>query len=252
MKNVYGLLRNLILNPFYDRVILKILWQNFKKRYFNINLETRDRQKEAEALIEKEEIIQGLIRTHGGLTFLEVGLGPFPNVERMRLISQNNITYTGCDFEEVCKTHEALLSANSLSGLKVRLVSNRVGTYAWTLFDLMKTGEQFDLIYIDGNHTFYIDLPAFMIADCLIKPGGSILIDDIDFTLISLLQDMISDFGTWNFYRLKYDFHQYETEQQGIPHIRKIVEDFLIPKLGYEMIELSENPFVELRLLKKP
>jgi SAM-dependent methyltransferase len=251
LKNVSGISRNLTINRSHNQVILKILWQNFKKHYSGIKPETRDRQKEAEALIEKEEIISRLIKEHKGLTFLEVGLGPFPNVERMRLISQNNLTYTGCDFEDVCKTHEKLLDAKDLAEAKIRLISNRVGTYAWSLFDLMKMGEQFDLIYIDGNHTFYIDLPAFVIVDYLLKPGGRILIDDIDFTMISLLQDMASDFDTWNFYRLKYDFNQYETEQQRIPHIRKIVEDFLIPKLGYKMIELSENTFVELRLLKK-
>lgn len=251
MKSVSDLFRNLIIDPFYNRFVLRILWKNFKSRYSSIKLETRDRQKEAEVLIEKEEIIQRLLRERHGLTFLEIGLGPRPNLERMRLISQNSIIYTGCDFEDVCKKHEKLLATQEFSAAKIRLLPNQVGTYSWTLFDLMKAGEQFDLIYIDGNHTFYIDLPAFMITNYLLKPGGCILIDDIDFTMTSLLQDMISSFGAWNFYRFKYDFDQYGNEQQGVPHIRKIVEDFMIPKLGYKMIELSENPLVELRLLKK-
>lgn len=251
MKSLADLLRTVLITLLYEGLVLRILWWSFRNRYSDVQPEMREREREAEALVEKEMIISHLLDEHRGSTFLEVGLGPTPNLERMQLISECQIAYTGCDFEDVCKAHKESLAAAGFATSSVRLVPNPVGTYSWSLFELMERGEQFDLIYVDGSHTFYVDLPAFAIADQLLRPGGSILIDDIDFTISLLLQDMISSFRTWRFYRRKYDFNEYDRHQQGIPHIRKIAEGFLIPRLGYKMLSLSNNPHVELRLLQK-
>ena len=254
MKNPIKVIKNrsIALENMARELRLKYYWKEFKKRYSNIQLDSRDRKKEAEALIEKEQIIRDLIAGNESKSFLEVGMGPYPNLERMRLVLEKNISYSGCDFEDVCKMQKEHLSAAKLWTPNIHLIPNKVGTYSWSLFEMMKKGDQFDLIYIDGHHTFYVDLPAFLIAHHLLKLGGCLLVDDIDWTITSLLQDMISSFASWKFYFHQYDFSQYDVEQQNTPHIRKIVEEMFIPKLGYQVIKLSKNPFVELRLLKKP
>src|SRR4029078_12111045 len=88
-----------------------------------------------------------------------------------------------CDFAAVCDHHRAEFQAAGVDLSKVRFLSNRVGTYAWPLTELVRTGEQFDVIYLDGHHTFYVDLPALLLADLLLKPGGFMLLDDIVWTL---------------------------------------------------------------------
>jgi predicted O-methyltransferase YrrM len=44
---------------------------------------------------------------------------------------------------------------------------------------LIEAGEKFDLIYIDGNHRFDDVLVDFYLADFLVPPGGTIVLDDM-------------------------------------------------------------------------
>ena len=189
-------------------------------------------------LDQKEENVRAILSSGEIKSFLEIGIGELPNIERLRLMLANNVRYTGCDFTSVCDDHKRVLELSGVYDTRsIRFRSNSVGSYSWTLFEFLQRGEKFDLIYLDGHHTFYVDLPAIILADYLLKCGGYFLVDDITWTLELMRKIMFRYFRLWYFYRTTYDFSQYETSQQRIPHIQMMVEEFLIKRLGYCRLE---------------
>jgi predicted O-methyltransferase YrrM len=64
-------------------------------------------------------------------------------------------------------------------------------SYTWFLHDKLREqlrdGERieplYDFIFLDGAHTWDVDALAFLLADRLLKPGGHILLDDLDWKL---------------------------------------------------------------------
>jgi predicted O-methyltransferase YrrM len=54
-------------------------------------------------------------------------------------------------------------------------------SYNWRLYNLItqEVAPEFDLIYLDGAHTWEADGFAFMLAERLLAPGGHIVFDDI-------------------------------------------------------------------------
>ena len=51
-------------------------------------------------------------------------------------------------------------------------------SYCWTLGELLGTDTKFDVVFIDGAHTWFHDGFAFMLVDHLLRPGGHVLFDD--------------------------------------------------------------------------
>lgn len=58
-------------------------------------------------------------------------------------------------------------------------------SYTWELMKLLERKEppRFDFVFIDGAHTWETDGLAFFIVDRLLRPGGWILFDDLEWTL---------------------------------------------------------------------
>jgi predicted O-methyltransferase YrrM len=59
-------------------------------------------------------------------------------------------------------------------------------SYTWELMRMLE-GQQrgrwmFDFAFIDGAHSWFVDGFAFYLVDKLLKPGGWILFDDLDWT----------------------------------------------------------------------
>ena len=191
----------------------------------------------------EEEIMRLILVQSKGQSFLEIGIGRYPNIERLRLISQSDIRYTGCDFKDVCDIHTGIIKENNdIYSDNIRFLSNHVGTYSWTLFELLRRDEKFDIIYLDGHHTFYVDLPALLLAHFLLKPGGIFLLDDIQWTLKLLKKHLVTYLGSWDFYRKMYDFSPYDEDQQSLPHIGMMAETILLDRLEYSKIDVYSTP----------
>ncbi len=201
-------------------------------------------------LRQQEEILQSVLASAAGQSFLEIGIGPEPAIRRVRLMLENQVRYVGCDFQYVCAHHRRILKKQGLMSDNIRFAPNRSGTYAWTLFQMAQRREQFDIIFLDGHHTFYVDFPAFVLADYLLKPGGRLLVDDIEWTLSFLRKNMARSFHDWNFYRRMYDFSQYDEEQQNVSHMKLIVNDVLVERLHYTRVDDASTPY--RWLLQKP
>lgn len=176
-------------------------------------------------------------------SFLEIGIGEFPHFERIKLLVEKKISYVGCDLSKVCTSHQSELSIKGLAHDNIRFAPNSTGTYAWTLFEMLQRGEKFDVVYIDGHHTFYIDLPTILLADKLLKPGGYLLLDDVEWTLSFLKSNLKRSLSQWYFYRKIYTFSDYTEEQQNIPHIKMIAEELLLKDGKYRKNELLSTPF---------
>jgi hypothetical protein len=184
-----------------------------------------------------EENVIEVIRQPSVKSLLEVGIGPAPNVERMRLMAQRGIRYVGCDFEEVCESHQRKLRDAGVDTTNVTFLTNRCGTYTWNLMQLLSRGESFDAVYMDGHHTLYVDCPAMVLCDRLLRPAGYYMVDDVCWTLSFMIGHMASEFYAWRFYHRIYDFTEYTTEQMEQPHIGMIAQTLLVDQLGYKRLD---------------
>ena len=55
-------------------------------------------------------------------------------------------------------------------------------SYTWFLMRALEEGQQYDFCFIDGAHTWDTDGFAFCLVDRLLRPGGWIVFDDMDWT----------------------------------------------------------------------
>ncbi len=60
-------------------------------------------------------------------------------------------------------------------------------SYTWRLMRMIDADPtpRFDLCYIDGAHNWFVDGLAFFLADRLLRPGGWVIFDDLDWTYAS-------------------------------------------------------------------
>ena len=120
------------------------------------------------------------------------------------------------------------------------------------MYELVRLNNQYDMIYLDGHHTLYVDLPAAFLADLLLKPGGILLVDDIHWKLNDM-KNMLDVYkhlnpGEYDFYAMIYNFDSdtknllaYTKEQQNEKHILMIAELFL-EKMKYSRLgEYGDN-----------
>ncbi|MCW3065976.1 MAG: hypothetical protein JWN32_3148 [Solirubrobacterales bacterium] len=59
----------------------------------------------------------------------------------------------------------------------------RHSSYAWWLKEAVEAGvERFDFIYLDGAKNLLLDGPSVVLAQRLLRPGGTLLLDDVPWT----------------------------------------------------------------------
>ena len=105
-------------------------------------------------------------------------------------------------------------------------------------------------MYLDGHHTFYVDLPALVLGHYLLKPGGYYLVDDIQWTLDFMKGQLVNMFDEWLFYRRMYNFSDYTDIQKRIAHVDMMVKTILIDQHKYLKVEEYSSPY--WCVLKKP
>lgn len=190
-----------------------------------------------------EQNLRDLLTRRPGLQFLEIGIGPTPNIDRLRMLLDRGVKYTGVDFESVCESHARQIRAAGIHSDAVEFVPNQTGTYAWTLFTMLGDGRQFDVVYLDGHHTFYVDLPAVFLGDRLLEPSGHFLVDDIRWSLGAFQVTLFHHFSVWRFYHAMYDLSAYTPEQLSLPHVGLMAERILVDELGYGVDKDHSTPY---------
>lgn len=226
LATVIGRLRALWYSP---------LWFAFKIRNAKLDAPLPAPDPLLPASIDRDGVFAKLFSKPSVRSFLEIGIGRNPNMERISAMRENGVAYVGCDFQWVCDSHQRELVKSGMFDGSTRFITNTTGSYVWTLFESLQAGERYDVVYLDGHHTMYIDLPAALLGDQLLSPGGFLVLDDVRWTLGFLKGSLKRYFGEWYFYRGVYDFEQYTESQQNQAHIGMIARDILIKRLGYKL-----------------
>jgi predicted O-methyltransferase YrrM len=115
-----------------------------------------------------------------------------------------------------------LLGALDLSDRVTPVWAER--SYTWELGRMVKEGkrELFDFCYFDGGHTWDLTGFGFVLVDMLLKPGGWIIFDDLDWTLGKSEGRQGGTTGS----------ERYSEDELGTATVR-MVFDTLVPYLGY-------------------
>ncbi|MBE0568691.1 MAG: class I SAM-dependent methyltransferase [Deltaproteobacteria bacterium] len=126
-----------------------------------------------------------------------------------------------------------LLDAYNLSHRVTPVFCRR--SYTWELAKLLKnsTGPVFDFCYLDGGHTWDCTGYGFFLIDLLLKPGGIIIFDDMDWTINT------SPFYKKSLQEGKDPYMKYSDDEKNTPAVRMVFEN-LIPPRGYGRTEVKE------------
>jgi predicted O-methyltransferase YrrM len=98
-------------------------------------------------------------------------------------------------------------------------------SYTWELAKMIRTSPrpQFDLCYFDGGHTWDGTGFGFILVDMLLRPGGWIIFDDLEWTIEEAMQQRTKVPRHW-----RTSSH----DERTTPAV-KLVFDLLAPQLGY-------------------
>lgn len=102
-------------------------------------------------------------------------------------------------------------------------------TYNWELMKIIDSQTKdgicepiFDFCYLDGAHNFEVDSCAFFLVDKLLRPGGYILFDDVNWTYANSPSLKETDWVT-----------KMEGDEKTTPHIRKLIELLVVSHQNY-------------------
>jgi predicted O-methyltransferase YrrM len=98
-------------------------------------------------------------------------------------------------------------------------------SYTHTLMQMLEEQPRpiFDFVYLDGAHTWDGTGFAFFLTDMLLRPGGWVVFDDLDWTLA------VSEAKNGKPLR---GYADYSKEERETPLVRKVWE-LLVPAAGY-------------------
>lgn len=118
---------------------------------------------------------------------------------------------------------DALLSTLGLAHRVTPVFAER--SYTWELGKMVQATPrpQFDLCYFDGGHTWDATGFGFVLVDMLLRPGGWIVFDDLDWTIQGAIPEMT---------RVPAHWLERSADEQAAPAVR-MVFDLLAPHLGY-------------------
>jgi predicted O-methyltransferase YrrM len=112
-------------------------------------------------------------------------------------------------------------------------------SYTWRLMKFLDADPQprFDLCYLDGAHNWFVDALAFFLVDRLLKPGGWIIFDDLDWS-----------FATAPSLKDTPHVQAMPEDERTTPHIRKIYELLVKTHPDYHNFRTQQNwAFVQKR-----
>lgn len=111
-------------------------------------------------------------------------------------------------------------------------------SHTWELQRLISSPDRpaFDLCYFDGGHTWDVTGFGFLLVDMLLKPGGWIILDDLDWTLA----DKKGTPATAT---------RYDADELVTPGVRRVWE-LIVPHMGYE--NRFEHPTFKWGVAQKP
>lgn len=122
---------------------------------------------------------------------------------------------------------EQVLSALGLSHRVTPVYAER--SYTWELARLIQATPRpaFDLCYFDGGHTWDATGFGFLLVDLLLRPGGWIIFDDLEWTIENAMSGRAKIPAHWR---------RCSAEERATPAVQ-MVFDLLVPHLGYTKMQ---------------
>jgi predicted O-methyltransferase YrrM len=138
----------------------------------------------------KARTITSFIREHDLRDILELGFrfGVSTTYMAGALQDLDGGHITAIDLEIVRDGEENIERFLDEAGLRSLVTVHYEPTsYTWRLMRMLEedTGPRFDFCYLDGAHDWFVDGFAFFLVDRLLRPGGWIIFDDLDWTFAS-------------------------------------------------------------------
>jgi predicted O-methyltransferase YrrM len=123
---------------------------------------------------------------------------------------------------------EQVLSTLNLSHRVTPVFVER--SYTWELAKMIQATPRpaFDLCYFDGGHTWDATGFGFLLVDMLLRPGGWIIFDDLEWTIQKAMAGRTNVPAHWR---------KCSDDERAAPAVR-MVFDLLVPHLGYTNLKV--------------
>jgi len=174
------------------------------------------------------EFMRDFIREHDCKNILEVGF-----------FKGKSSAYFAAILEDLGRGHLVTIDKRNAMGLSpnINQVLEQAGllhratpifaerSHTWELGKMIRSGKrpQFDLCYFDGGHTWDVTGFGFFLVDVLLRPGGWIIFDDLDWTISKSLSRSPQRGDAYK------GFSNDEKESPGV----RMVFEHLVTHLGY-------------------
>lgn len=164
-------------------------------------------------------------------------MGPTFKQERFRAINELGIHYVGLDFEHLCAERRADSANARIANRNITFLGNPSETYLFNLIRLARDRQTFDIIYLDGSHSIYVDLAAAIAAVRLLRPSALFFFDDVRFCFgRRRLIPTATQYADAN------EAKQLTEDEASEAHVTIIIRDYLIPLFGFDVERPWSDP----------
>ena len=127
---------------------------------------------------------------------------------------------------------------------RVELVRDPSSSYVWWLKNQVEARSDeagnceplFDFCYLDGSHNFTIDGLAVLLVERLLRPGGWLLLDDVDWSYEQDMGDAALPYtGTESV------MHPLSDEERSVPHVRAVLDLIVKPHPSFTELRVEDD-----------
>ncbi len=169
-----------------------------------------------------------VLRQNPGCRFLEIGVGPSLGAVQ---------GLCGSGLRTCLRPTPGRSGGGRHRDRNITFLGNPSGTYLFNLIRLARKRETFEIVYLDGSHSIYVDLAAAIAAVRLLRPGALFLFDDVRFCFgrKHLIQ-------TTTQYADANESKQLTQDEASEPHVTIIIRDYLVPLFSFEVERSWSDP----------
>ncbi|MFW5717683.1 MAG: class I SAM-dependent methyltransferase [Spirochaetota bacterium] len=196
---------------------------------------------------DQAEELRKLISKHDLRDILELGFFSGKSSAYLAAILADRGTghLTTIDLKHALKREPSIHEVLESLGLQDYVsVITATRSYTWELGKMLqqKPRPKFDLCYLDGGHTWDTTGWGFVLVDQLLKPGGWVVFDDLDWSISHSLERRGLKHSESPYRRYSQD----ERDAQGV----RMVWEVIVPEFGYR--PMRENRKLNWGVARKP